>query len=86
MALAAGTLAGPRSAVALGCVGDSGSCRSGSGFSSPIVYLMFSEAGGVQRTLWDVVLSGWRGMAQGEALDIGTGQGALAVRLALKLA
>ena len=46
---------------------------------------MFSEAGGVQRKLWDVVLSRLAWQGQGEALDIGTGQGALAVRLAMKL-
>ncbi|MEQ1785052.1 MAG: class I SAM-dependent methyltransferase, partial [Hyphomonadaceae bacterium] len=48
------------------------------------LYFMFSEAGGVQRKLWDVVLSrlAWEG--QGEALDIGTGQGALAIGLATR--
>jgi ubiquinone/menaquinone biosynthesis C-methylase UbiE len=45
---------------------------------------MFSEAGGVQRKLWDVVLGQLAWDGQGEALDIGTGQGALAVALAVR--
>ncbi len=56
----------------------------GIGLFLTYLYFMFSEAGGVQRKLWDVVLSrlAWEG--QGEALDIGTGQGALAVQLAVR--
>ena len=53
----------------------------GIGIYLTYVYLMFG-AGGVQRRLWDSVLEAlvWDGV--GEALDIGTGQGALAVGLA----
>ena len=56
----------------------------GIGLFLTYLYFMFSEAGGVQRTLWDVVLTRLAWDGQGEALDIGTGQGALAVGLAVK--
>ena len=55
----------------------------GIGLFLTYLYFMFSEAGGVQRKLWDVVLSRLAWDGQGEALDIGTGQGALAVALAV---
>lgn len=56
----------------------------GIGLFLAYLYFMFSEAGGVQRKLWDVVPGrlAWEG--RGEALDIGTGQGALAVGLAVR--
>ena len=56
----------------------------GIGLFLTYLYFMFSEAGGVQRKLWDVVLGrlAWDGV--GEALDIGTGQGALACGLAVR--
>ena len=56
----------------------------GIGLFLTYLYFMFSEAGGVQRKLWEVVLSrlAWEG--QGEAVDIGTGQGALAIGLAVR--
>lgn len=56
----------------------------GIGLFLTYLYFMFSEAGGVQRKLWDVVLERLAWDGQGEALDIGTGQGALAVGLAVR--
>lgn len=53
----------------------------GIGIYLTYVYLMFG-AGGVQRRLWDSVLDALDWDGAGEALDIGTGQGALAVGLA----
>lgn len=45
----------------------------------------FSDSGGgVQRRLWDLVLDALPWDGQGQALDIGTGQGALAVALAIR--
>jgi SAM-dependent methyltransferase len=49
------------------------------------LFVMFAdEGGGVQRRLWDVVLDALAWDGAGEALDVGTGQGALAVGLALR--
>lgn len=53
----------------------------GTGIFLSYVYLMFG-AGGVQRRLWDSVLDALVWDGAGDALDIGTGQGALAVGLA----
>jgi len=55
----------------------------GIGLYLSYVYLMFG-AGGVQRRLWNVVLDALVWDGSGEALDIGTGQGALAVMLAVR--
>ena len=49
------------------------------------LFTAFAESGGgMQRRLWTLVLdrTAWNG--QGEALDVGTGQGALAVGLAMR--
>ncbi len=56
----------------------------GIGLFLTYLYFMFSEAGGVQRKLWDIVLVALVWDGRGEALDIGTGQGALAVNLAVR--
>ena len=55
----------------------------GMGVFLTYVYLMFG-AGGVQRRLWDSTLDALAWDGTGEALDIGTGQGALAVGLAVR--
>ena len=55
----------------------------GIGLYLSYVDLMFG-AGGVQRRLWNVVLDALVWDGSGEALDIGTGQGALAVMLAVR--
>lgn len=55
----------------------------GIGIFLTYLFLMFAdEGGGVQRRLWNVVLEALVWDGAGEALDIGTGQGALAIGLA----
>lgn len=55
----------------------------GIGLFLTYLYIAFSEGGGgVQRRLWDLVLDALAWNGEGRALDIGTGQGALAVGLA----
>lgn len=55
----------------------------GIGLFLTYLYVAFSDGGGrVQRRLWDVVLDALPWDGRGAALDIGTGQGALAIGLA----
>lgn len=55
----------------------------GTGLYLAYVYAMFG-VGGVQRRLWGAVLDALDWDGAGEALDVGTGQGALAVMLAAR--
>lgn len=57
----------------------------GMGLYLTYLFVMFG-AGGVQRRLWHNVLEALVWDGAGEALDIGTGQGALAVGLAVRKA
>lgn len=55
----------------------------GIGIYLTYLFVMF-DAGGVQRRLWDSALDALAWDGAGEALDVGTGQGALAVGLATR--
>lgn len=57
----------------------------GIGLFLTYLYWAFADhGGGVQRRLWDLVLSALPWDGRGQALDIGTGQGALATGLAVR--